>query len=369
MQKVDCLVIGAGVVGLSIAMQLGEKFSDVILVEKHQTFGQETSSRNSEVIHAGIYYPADSLKAKLCTEGKSLLYNFCIKNSIPFRKIGKLVIALKEDDLLVLETLKEKGELNGLDDLEIITEKKLSELEPSVCAPFALLSPSTGIIDTHKLMKCIEYIAVENKVMCAYGCEVKGIEKKDGRYLADIVDTDGEHLTLSAEILVNSGGLSSDLIAKMLNIDINKNKYRLRYLKGEYFKITGKHAWFMKHLVYPPPDAVSLGVHTVLDMQGQIKIGPSAFYTEEINYDVDQKHAQDFYNSTKLFLPFLTKEQLGPDMAGIRPSLKGLEDNFRDFIILHETDKGLPGFINLVGIDSPGLTSCLAIARYVENII
>jgi len=369
MEKVDCIVIGAGVVGLSIAMQMGKKFTDVVLIERHGTFGQETSSRNSEVIHAGIYYPEGSLKAKLCVEGKSLLYDFCNKNNIPYRKIGKLIIALSEDDRVLLESLKNKGNLNGLDDLEILTEKKVNELEPSISAPCAVLSPSTGIIDTHKLMKCLESIADKNGVMCAYGCEVKGIRKENGRYLIDITDIDGQLLTLSTEVLINSGGLASDLIAKMAGIDIKKNKYKQKYLKGEYFKITGKPAWFMKHLVYPPPDAVSLGIHTVLDLQGQIKLGPSAFYTEEVNYDVDMQNAEEFYKATKPFLPFLKPEALSPDMAGIRPTLKGPADGFKDFIICHEVEKGLPGFINLIGIESPGLTSCLAIARFVETLI
>ena len=368
MEKVDCIIIGAGVVGLAIAHSIGNKNRETILMERHEHFGRETSSRNSEVIHAGIYYPKESLKAKLCVSGRNLLYEFCEKQGIPYKKTGKLIVAVKNEDEEILQNLLNKGMANGVEDLALITKKEIMKLEPHINTTFAVYSPSTGILDTHQLMKKLETLAEEKGVMCAYNCEVKNITYSNPGFIIDAIDADGENISLKADVVINSAGLCSDKIAQMAGIDIDKEKYRIHYSKGEYFKINSMPAWYMNHLVYPPPGIASLGIHTVLDLQGRLKLGPNAAYTNEIDYNVDNRHAKDFYLAAKPILPFLQPGNLSPDMSGIRPKIQAPGDDFADFIITEENSKGLPGLINLIGIESPGLTSCLAIALYVENL-
>ena len=368
MERADFVIVGAGVVGLAIAGKLAGSNKDIIVVEKHPSFGRESSSRNSEVVHAGIYYSEDSLKARLCVEGKHLLYEFCRKHNIPHRKLGKLIVATDEKESDLLEKLLQKGKNNGVDDLSLLTGKKVKKMEPNIRAVSALHSPSTGIIDTHSLMKSLESLAQDKGAVFAYGCEVTGIEKKDDGYLVSIRDADGENLSFSAGTFINSAGLCSDRIAGMAGIDIEKAGYRLHYSKGEYFRVKDKKAKLLKRLVYPAPHERSLGIHTVSDLQGQLKLGPNAFAVDEINYDVNPSHADEFYESVKGFLPFIEKEDLSPDMAGIRSELVRVSGE-EDFIISNEEDKGFPNFINLIGIKSPGLTASLAIANYVGNVI
>ena len=368
MEKVDCIIIGAGVVGLSIAHQIGNEKQEIILLERHEHFSKEASSRNSEVIHAGIYYPKDSLKTRLCVEGRHYLYQFCETHGIPYKKLGKLIVAVQQKDEILLQNLYQKGKDNGVEDLVFIEEKKIKKLEPHIKAEYALYSPSTGILDSHLLMKKLEASAEQKGVMCVYGCEAKGIEYNGSGFIVDVVDVDGKYMKIRTDIIINSAGLESDIIAQIAGINIDKENYRIHFSKGEYFKINGKPSWYMKRLVYPPPGKISLGIHTVLDLQGQLKLGPNAFYVNKIDYDVDKKHSNDFFNAVKPFLPFLKASDISPDMAGIRAKRKAIDEDFADFVIAHEKEKGLPGLINLIGIESPGLTSCLAIARYVEKI-
>ncbi|MBN2531792.1 MAG: NAD(P)/FAD-dependent oxidoreductase [Spirochaetales bacterium] len=368
MEKVDCIIIGAGVVGLAIAHKLGNEKREILLLERHKHFGQETSSRNSEVIHAGIYYPAGTLKAELCVSGWHLLYEFCKTNNIPYKKTGKLIVAVHNNDEILLDSLFNKGRGNGVEDLSLITEKQLKTMEPHANATCALYSPSTGILDSHRLMKKLEASASNKGVMCVYGCEVKGVEYNGIDFFVDVVDLQGEKSKIRADVVINSAGLASDTIAQMAGIDIDKEKYRIYFSRGEYFKINGFPPWYMNHLVYPPPGKTSLGIHTVLDLQGQLKLGPNAFYVDAIDYHVDEKHVYSFYHSVKPFLPFIKPGNLSPDMAGIRAKRQAPGVDFADFIITGENDKGLPGLINCIGIESPGLTSCLAIAEYVEKI-
>jgi L-2-hydroxyglutarate oxidase LhgO len=369
MERAGCVIIGAGVVGLAIAMEIGHRLNDVVLIDRHESFGKETSSRNSEVIHAGLYYPTGSLKARLCVEGSHLLYEFCEDHNIPNLKTGKLIVAIEETDREIIESLFHQGRENGLLDLILIKGKKVHDYEPELSVSSALVSPSTGILDTHALMKCLQTCAEEKGVMCAYGCNVTGIEKNSTGYIVEINDADGKSLSLVTDILINSAGLSSDTIASMVGINVDEAGYRLHYSKGEYFRINGKSPWTMKHLVYPTPGKTSLGIHTVIDLQGRIKLGPNAFYVSELSYDVEPSHREEFYRATKPFLNFLDKLDLSPDMAGIRPKLQKEEDAFKDFVICNEAGRGFTGFINLIGIESPGLTGCLSIAKYVIQLL
>ncbi|MBN1699602.1 MAG: NAD(P)/FAD-dependent oxidoreductase [Spirochaetales bacterium] len=370
MERVDCVIIGAGVVGLALARKLSDRLNDVVLVEQHESFGKETSSRNSEVIHAGLYYPEGTLKASLCVEGNRLLYDYCRDYNIPHMKTGKLVVAVHETDIGVIETLFKQGKENGAAGLSLISGSAAAGYEASLSVAGALVSPSTGILDTHALMKSFQTCAEERGAMCAYGCQVRGISGSGGDgYIVEILDADARVMTLETEILINSAGLSSDRIASMAGIDIDDAGYRIHYSKGEYFRINGFPPWTMKHLVYPPPGRTSLGIHTVIDLQGRLKLGPNAFYVNDIAYDVEPSHLEEFHESVKTFLPFIEKKDLSPDMAGIRAKLQKPGDGFRDFVICHETGRGMPGFINLIGIESPGLTSCLAIADHVANML
>ncbi|NQT90856.1 MAG: NAD(P)/FAD-dependent oxidoreductase [Candidatus Omnitrophica bacterium] len=369
MEKTDVIIVGAGIVGLAIATAISKNSRSVIVVERNETFGQETSSRNSEIIHSGIYSPKDFLKTKLCLEGRRLLYQFCEEQDISHKRLGKLIVATDNDEARELDHLFEIGKDNGVEDLRLLSGKEAKELEPEVNAICAIESPSTGIVDTHQLMKRLEYLATSRKVVFAYSCEVTGIEKKQDGYGVSIRDIDGETIELFTRTVINSAGLGSEAIARMVGIDVEKYGYKLHYAKGEYFRLKASKAKLLNRLIYPTPKQESLGIHTVTDSGGQRKLGPNAFYVDRIDYDVDPSHKMEFYEAVSRYLPFLEKDDLTPDMSGIRAKLQGPGEAARDFVITDETDKGLPGFINLIGIESPGLTSSLAIAKHVECMI
>lgn len=369
MEKTDITIIGAGLVGLAIAAELARKDKDIVLVEKHPTFGQETSSRNSEVIHAGLYYPQSSLKAKLCVEGKNLLYELCEKEDIPYKRLGKLIVACDDTELVELERLLKQGSENGVYDLKLLAKDEIRKMEPHIQAVSAIHSPSTGIIDTHQLMKYLESFAKEKGAIFAYGCEVVGIEKKQGSYQVDIRDADGEKTDLSTRVLINSAGLNSDIIAQMAGLE--RPEYKLVYSKGEYFRLQTEKSRLISRLIYPVPDKThgSLGIHATPDLSGSIRLGPDAEFIErKLDYSLDEAKKEHFCDSVKKFLPFVESSHLSSDTAGIRPKLTGAEGEFRDFIIQDEEIDGFPNFINLIGIESPGLTCALAIARYIQDI-
>ncbi|MFH1563750.1 MAG: NAD(P)/FAD-dependent oxidoreductase [Nitrospirota bacterium] len=369
MEEVEITIIGAGVVGLAIAAEIADAGKEIIVIERHEQFGQETSSRNSEVIHSGIYYPRDSLKAKLCVEGNQLLYYLCSSHQIPHQRIGKLIVALNDEEVEGLEALLDKGRQNGVDDLRLLSANEVKQIEPHIKTKAAIWSPSTGIIDTHSLMKYFETAARANGVDFAYGCEVESIEKRSCGYEIGIRDADGERFSFLSRVVINSAGLYADKVAALAGIDIDAVGYRIHYCKGEYFNLGGGKHKLVHHLIYPPPTAISLGIHIVLDLQERVKLGPNAFYVDEINYVVEENHKRDFLESVRLIFPFVEEEDLSPDMAGIRPKIQAPGQSVKDFVISREEDLGLPGLINLVGIESPGLTASPAIARYVKKMV
>lgn len=368
---VNITIIGAGVVGLAIASHLSKNHDGIFVIEKHKQFGQETSSRNSEVIHSGIYYPKDSLKAKLCVRGRELLYKTCKEEEILFNNCGKLIIATNEEELIALEELREKGIQNNVLDLEMLDSHQVLEMEPNINAIKALFSPSTGIIDTHGLMKHFGKISTLNGTDYAYNSEVQEISEITNGYKITIKDAEGEHFTYTSSIVINSAGLESDKVTAMLmgNLD----EYKIYFCKGEYFKINPPKNHLVNRLIYPVPGQklVGLGIHSTIDLSGGLKLGPSAYYLEENIYDysVNSDNRHEFYKSAKKFLPFLEPEDLSPEMAGIRPKIQAPGSETRDFIIRNEVKSGYKNFINLIGIESPGLTSSMAIAEYVEEII
>jgi L-2-hydroxyglutarate oxidase LhgO len=365
MEKVDFTVIGAGVVGLAIAEELSELGGkSVVLVERNARYGAETSSRNSEVIHSGIYYPPGSLKAGLCVEGNRMLYELCEKHGIPHKKTRKLIVALDEMEFQGLQKLKENGQRNGLKRLELISGKKLSELEPAVTGFGALVCPETGIIDSEKLMRYFYNRAVSAGAMVLFNSSVTAVSSTGNGY---IITIEKDNYSFETGIVINSAGLNSDKVAEMAGLDIGKLGYKIKFCKGEYFKIRRKID--MSHLIYPVPDAVSLGIHLVIDLAGGKKLGPNAIYTDSISYEIDENHKKAMHDDAVRYMPDIRLEDLVPDTCGIRPKLQGEKEGFRDFIIKDESENGLQGFINLIGIESPGLTSSPAIAKHVSGII
>jgi len=365
-QHFDITIIGAGVIGLAVAEELSRRFKDVLLLEKNDSHGQETSSRNSEVIHAGIYYPEGSLKASLCVEGRKLLYEACEKRDIPFRRTGKLIVATKPEEEGALEALLGKAQLNGVDDLLLLSGRVVHSLEQEVIASAGLLSPSTGIIDSHRLMRSLLVGAAQQGVTTALRSCVTAA-RFDG-VLYDLEVNGGEY-RVSTRVVVNSAGLQSDRVAALAGIDVDREGYRLKLCKGNYFSASPPPR--IRHLVYPVPTPKheGLGVHATIDLGGRVRFGPDVEYVDGIDYRVDEGKRDAFHESILTYLPFLAKESLSPDMCGIRPKLQGPGEDVRDFVISEESRLGFPGWVNLVGIESPGLTACMAIAKRVSNLV
>jgi len=370
MYGADITIIGAGVVGLAIAAQVASKDREVYVLEKNETFGLEISSRQSGVIHSGIYYPESSLKAKMCVAGNRTLYELCERYDIGHRRVGKLIVATSDEEAGELQTLLERGRRNGTEGLRILSKREIKELEPNIEGVAAILSPSTGIIDSHGLMKYFIAKAKDEGGQIVYQTKVVGIEKIADGYKVTIQDSTGES-SFTTKILINCAGLHSDKVAGLAGIDIAKAGYKLHYCKGEYFSIKSSRSTLVKRLIYPvpPPKITGVGIHITFDLEGRMRLGPSIQYVGSIDYAVDNQHKQLFYDSVRRFLPFIEYDDLEPEMAGIRPKLQEPGGDVKDFVIRDESDKGLPRFINLIGIESPGLMASPAIANYVWGLI
>ena len=368
MESVKTLIIGAGVIGLAIAAELGGE--GVYVLEKNEGFGRETSSRNSEVIHAGIFYPPSSLKAELCRKGKEMIYALP-EDEVSHKRVGKLIVAHDAREIQELERIMENGCANGIDDLCMVSGEEVHALEPYIDAFAALYSPSSGIIDSHALMKHFQRKAAARGVVIAYNTKVVGIEKTSGGYKVTTQDPEGDRFTLLSQVVVNCAGLGSDKIAEMAGICIDSAGYRLHFFKSGDFRIG--HQGKVSRLVYPVParNGSGLGIHLTIDLTGRLKLGPNARDAAEnsCDYLVDSSQQQAFYIAGHRFMPSLTEDELQPDMAGIRPRLGVRGGPSRDFVIKEESQYGLPRFINLIGIDSPGLTAAPAIGAYVRKIV
>jgi L-2-hydroxyglutarate oxidase LhgO len=361
MEKVDITIIGAGVVGLAIAAEIARPDLSVFILEKNHTHGGGISSRNSEVIHSGIYYPENSLKAYLCVNGNKRLYDLAAKNNIPHKKTGKLIVAVSPEDIDEIERLYTNGRKNGVTSTSIISKKQIAKMEPNVHAQAALYSPETGIISAHDLMNYFLADALNRKAHFIYHTKVIRIEKESNRYRIFTRNEQGESFEFSSAIVINAAGLESDTIANMVG-----GNYQLHYCKGDYCSISKVKRGIVQRLIYPVPDKnhIGLGVHLTLDLNGRYKLGPDTTYIDrQEDYKVAPEKAAFFYHSARKFLPFLKEENVSPDMSGIRPKLQGPDDDFCDFVIKEDS----PGFINLIGIESPGLTASPAIARYVKK--
>lgn len=366
--EVDIAIIGAGVIGLAIACEVARQKEGVFVFEKNHTFGLETSSRNSEVIHSGIYYPEDSLKARFCIEGKGLLYELCERYGISYKKLGKIILATEEDEVKQLDKIYQQGKRNGVEDLTFLSRTELNKLEPNIEGRAGLFSPSTGIIDSRSLLQFFYGQAREKGVRFIFNSEVIGIEKTRTKYKVQIRDREGISAFI-ARVVINAAGLNSDKVAQMLGIDIAQAGYQLHYCKGEYFSLSSKWRHLVSRLIYPTPEQVGLGIHLTLALDGKVRLGPNARYVETIDYGVDETQKAAFYQAARKFLPYIELEDLEPEFAGIRPKLQAPGEAFRDFVIAHEDRVGFTGLINLIGIESPGLTASPAIACHVAKMV
>jgi len=369
MEKIDIAIVGAGVIGLGIAAELSKSYQDIFIIEKYPSFGQEISSRNSEVIHAGIYYPRDSLKTRTCIEGRHLLYEFCALNNIPHKKIGKLIVAINNQEIKDLENLFKQGLGNGVEDLEFLSKDELKNLEPNIKAEAGICSPSSGILDTHSFMRTLVAQFESRNGKIAYNTELTGVDKAKGGFIITVKDKQEGSFKFHSQIFINCAGLNSDKVSGMTGLA--KDEYKLKYCKGDYFRVSSRKAKFIHRLIYPVPkeDRRGLGIHATLDLAGLFRLGPDDEYVQEISYDIDPLKAEAFYESVRQFLPFIQLQDLNPDMAGVRPKLQGPGEDFRDFMIKDEAESGLAGFINLIGIESPGLTASLSIAKIVSGLV
>lgn len=351
MKDAEVAVIGAGLVGLACAAELARRGRSVVVLEMHAGVARETSSRNSGVIHAGLYYPPGSLMAATCVEGRGLLYARCERDGIPHRKVGKLIVATGEEEEATLETLRERGLANGAGDLEMVDPARC---EPDVRATAGLFSPESGIVDVHRLAESYAAEAVTYGADLCFHTRVCALAH-DGRWLLETEGAGGETYDLHVEALVNAAGLAADVIARRAGVDVPRH----HPCKGDYFTLRGHRT---KHLVYPVPVPAGLGVHVTLDLGGGYRAGPDTEYVETPRYDVDPAKAEVFAAALRRYLPNVTASDLTPDFAGIRPKLHGPGEPKADFLLHFERDA-----VHLLGIESPGLTASEALARRVAD--
>ena len=362
---VECVVIGAGIVGLAVARALARAGHDVLILEKERQFGTETSSRNSEVIHAGLHYPNGSLKARFCVAGRDLLYRYCAEHGVPHRRLGKLTVACDEKELSALAAIKTKAEGNGVTDLSWVEERDARELEPELRCLRAFHSPSTGIIDSHALMLAYLGDAEAAGAAVAYRAPVLGGRLAPSGFVLDVGGDDA--VSLECRILINAAGLHAPALARRIAGIPPSTVPRDYFCRGVYFTLSGRAPF--KRLVYPVPEHAGLGVHLTLDLGGQAKFGPDTEWIDGIDYTVDPRRGDKFYAAIRTYWPGLKDGALQPGYAGIRPKISGPTEPAADFVVQGRQVHGIPGLVNLYGIESPGLTSSLAIADHVASLL
>ena len=367
----DVVVIGAGVVGLAIAARLASDRRSVLVLERETGIARGVTSRNSEVIHAGIYYPAESLKASSCVEGRERLYAWCEARRVEHARLGKLIVATREDELTTLEGLLEKGRANGVARLEWVDTAACRALEPEVAAYAALHSPDTGIVDAHGFCASLLAEAEAKGAILALAKRVLALEAASPGWRLEVGSEGADGIeTIRAQIVVDAAGLEADRIAALAGIDIDAHGLRQVPCKGDYFVLAPGHAVRTSRLIYPVPAQAGLGIHLTLDLAGRPRFGPDATYVEaRDDFEVDGAKAAAFGEAVARYLPSLAGATLVPDYAGIRPKLAGPGEAFRDFVVEEGSAWGAPGFIGCLGIESPGLTASLAIAERVAGFV
>jgi len=367
MHDVDCVVAGAGVVGLAIARALALAGRAVLVVEKADAIGTGTSSRNSEVIHAGIYYAPGSLKARLCVEGRERLYAYCRERGVGHARIGKLIVATEAAQLSKLEAIRANAERSGVTDLEMLTREQAESLEPALNCAGALLSPSTGIVDSQALMLSLQGDAEAAGASVAFLTNVAGVAIVPGGLEIRTRDADGEAFTLTAGVFVNAAGLDAQALAHGIEGFPQDRIPPLRLARGVYFSLPGRSPF--SRLIYPVPVDGGLGVHLTLDLGGGARFGPDVEWIDHVDYTVDPGRAGAFYGEIRRYWPHLGDGALQPAYAGVRPKLSGPGEPAADFLLQGPADHGFGPIVNLFGIESPGLTSSLAIADHVRGLL
>lgn len=361
MDHIDCVVIGAGVVGLAVARALAANGREVIVLEAAEAIGTSTSSRNSEVIHAGLYYPRGSLKAALCVRGREMLYEYCAARNVAHSRAGKLLVATAPNQIPQLEAILTRGKENGVFDLTRISGSEAQELEPALECVAAVYSPQTGIVDSHQLMLALQGDAEHNGAVIALRSPVESIDATTNGF---VVNVGGEvPTTVRAACIVNSAGLHANALARRIRGLDARHVPPLYLARGNYFSVSSRVPF--SRLIYPMPNEAGLGVHLTLDLGGQARFGPDVEWIDSIDYDVDPQRADAFYAQIRSYWPALPDGALQPAYAGIRPKLSGPGEPAADFMIQGAAAHGVRGLVNLFGIESPGLTASLAIAQRV----
>jgi L-2-hydroxyglutarate oxidase LhgO len=360
-EAADCIVIGAGVIGLAIARLLAQAGREVLLLEANDAIGQETSSRNSGVVHAGIYYPPDSLKARCCVRGNRSLYDYCDERNIPYSRCGKLIVAVREDQQQRLKSIQHNAINSGVEDLQWLDQAQTHELEPDLRASAALLSPSSGIVDTHELMLALlADIETAGGMLVTHSNVLGGAAAKNGIELE--VDSGGIS-SISATTVINAAGHGAADIAGGIAGVAARHVPTVYPVQGQYYEHAGKLPF--SRLIYPLPGNTGLGIHATIDLGGQGRFGPDTVYCDEVDYSFDDSRKPSFIKAISDWYPGLDASCLQPGYVGVRPKLQGPGKGFADFLISGRRDHGIGGLINLFGIDSPGLTSCMALAQEV----
>jgi L-2-hydroxyglutarate oxidase LhgO len=363
--NLDAVVIGAGVVGLAVARALARSGREVVVLEAEPTFGTHTSSRNSEVIHAGIYYPTGSLKARLCVAGKHALYAYCAENDVAHARLGKLIVATRDDQIPVLEKLLVQARENAVHDLVWLEAAEVRKLEPAVSCVRALHSPSTGIVDSHGFMAALKRDAERASAQIVFSSPVLS-----GRILGDRIELSiggSDPVTILCTSVVNAAGLFAQKVSRSL-AGLNEGSIPPAFLaKGHYFVLRGKSPF--SRLVYPVPEPGGLGVHVTLDLSGQARFGPDVSWIDALDYSLDEARAAAFYPAIQRYFPALAPGSLDPGYTGIRPKLGPSGSPPHDFLVQGPREHGVRGLVNLYGIESPGLTAALALADLVTGLL
>ena len=364
MEQVDCIVVGAGVVGLAVARALAMAGREVIILEAAEGIGTETSSRNSEVIHAGIYYPANSLMARFCVAGRRMLYPYCAEKGVPHRNCGKLIVATSEREDAMLAGIKGRAEANGVEGMRVLTAAEAMEMEPNLHCTSALHSPATGIIDSHTYMLALQGDAENAGAVVVFFSPMVGGRVAGRRIEVDVGGADP--MTLRCNLLVNSAGLHAPFVARHIH-GMPQDRVPTEYFaKGNYFTLAGRSPF--TRLIYPVPVPGGLGVHLTMDLGGQAKFGPDVEWIDAIDYTVDPSRSDSFYAAVRTYWPGLKDGALQPGYAGIRPKTVPKGAPAQDFVVQGPQSHGVAGLINLFGIESPGLTASLAIAEHVLEV-
>lgn len=359
MEQLDTVVVGAGVVGLAITRRLARAGREVVVLEAAPKTGTGVSARSSEVLHAGLYYPPGSLRARLCVAGRHALYDYCAARGVPHRRVGKLIVATQAAQHGRLDELLRAARANGVDDVRVLTPADVTALEPTMRCTAALLSPSTGILDSHALMAALRVDAEQRGAVVLCNSPVQGGRATHEGMEVDVGGPDATRYR--CRYLVNCAGLGAQALARSIEGLRQEIIPRQILAKGSYFALSGVRAPFA-HLIYPVPEPGGLGVHLTLDLAGQARFGPDVEWVDHVDYDVDPARAQRFYAAVRSYWPDLPDGALVPAYAGIRPKLSGPAEATADFVLQGPAEHGIPGFVALYGIESPGLTACLALA-------